>query len=113
MQQMNVAQEIISSTAGSYSGIKVSNKQTATAFHSANAIYISPPRGPSEAPPVYKSIVERARPVKSFCLCVKVTTQGRFFFFSLSVSTKGDRCSAALFYCTFGPPPSPCATFSP
>lgn len=40
-------------------------------------------------------------PVKSFCLCVKVRMQGSGLVF-FSVSTKGDRCFAALFYCTFG-----------
>lgn len=99
MQQMNGAQGIISSTAGSYSGIKVFNKQTAAAFHSANAIYISPPRSPSEAPCVHKSIVERARPVKSFCLCVKVRMEGSGFFFFLSAQKATGvlrRCFIAL-----------------
>lgn len=52
---------------------------------------------------VYKCIVERARPVRSFCLCVKVRMQGTgLFCFFFSVSTKGGRCLAALFYCTLG-----------
>lgn len=96
MQRINGVHENISSPAGTYSGFKVFNEQTETAFHSANAIYINPPCSPSEAVCIYQSIVECVRPVKPFGLGLKVRMPGSVFFF-FSVSTKGDRCVPCCF----------------
>lgn len=111
MQRINGVHENISSPAGTYSGFKVFNEQTETAFHSANAIYINPPCSPSEAVCIYQSIVECVRPVKPFGLGLKVRMPGSGLFFFLSAQKATGVCRVVLLHAW--PPPSTCVPLNP